>query len=438
MEVVRIINEPTAAALAYEADHKGQRTILVYDLGGGTFDVSVVRMEQGITEVLASHGNNHLGGDDFDNRIVAHLVEWLKRERDADPHSDRVAMARLGRAAETAKIALSYAPFVRIEEEYLLEKNGHPVHLSMEFSRLEYEGMIADYITETLDAVHIALRGAGLAVQNLDEVLLVGGATRTPMIQRRLETELGMQPRSEVDPDLCVAAGAAIQAAVIAGQNVSSVLVDITPYTFGINVLANFNGELYPYTYATMIRKNSAIPVTKGEVFATSCDDQSTIEINVYQGEDPDALNNTKIGSFLVEGLSKVPAGNPIIITFSLDVNGILQVSALEKRTGLKKHIRIDNVTARFKQEELTAAQERIATLLEGDQGNADRERRENVQAQALLEKADRLLDKVSAEDKEDLVDLAEQLRDALTANDAKAVEQAKTELTDLIFYLES
>jgi len=438
LEVVRIINEPTAAALAYEADHAGRRTILVYDLGGGTFDVSVVRMEQDVTEVLASHGNNHLGGDDFDARIVEHLTDWLKRERSADPAADRVAMARLMRAAEAAKITLSDAPFTRIEEEYLLERDGRPVHLSLELARDDYEPMIEGYVTETLEAVHIALRGAGLAVRDLDEILLVGGSTRTPVIQQRLEAELGMQPRSEVDPDLCVAAGAAIQAAVIAGQRIASVLVDVTPYTFGTSALADLNGEPYPYTYVPLIRKNSAIPVTKSEAFATLYDGQKSVDIKVYQGEDPDALNNTEIGAFLIEGLSDVPAGNTIITTFSLDLNGILQVSAREKRTGLEKHIRIDNATARFKQEELAAARERIEALVEGGDDAASRERRDTVQAQALLEKAERLLDTAPADDREDLVDLAERLRDALAADDGEALEQAMAELSDLIFYLET
>ena len=202
LEVARIINEPTAAALAYEVDHTGRRTILVYDLGGGTFDVSVVRMEQDVTEVLGSHGNNHLGGDDFDARIVEHLVDHLKDTHGLDPSGIPTAMARIERAAEASKIVLSDAPYAQIEEEYLLQRDGKPVHLSLELDRLEYEGMIDSFVDETLEAVHIALRGAGLTVSDLDEILLVGGATRTPLIQRRLEADLGIQPRTEVDPDL--------------------------------------------------------------------------------------------------------------------------------------------------------------------------------------------------------------------------------------------
>jgi len=437
LEVVRIINEPTAAALAYEATHEGHKHILVYDLGGGTFDVSVVRMEKDVVEVLASHGNNHLGGDDFDARIVDHLVSWLKEQQGVDPTPDRVAMARITRAAEAAKIGLSDAPYVQVAEEYLMERGGQPVHLSVELDRLDYEAMIEPFVAETLEAVHIALDGARLTVSDLDEILLVGGATRTPIIQRRLEQELRLQPRSEVDPDLCVAAGAAIQAAVIAGQRISSVLIDVTPYTFGTSALAPLNGEIYPYTFIPLIRKNSPIPVTKSEAFTTVYDGQREIEVKVYQGEDPDALNNTEIGAYRIGKLSDVPAGNVIVTTFSLDVNGILHVSSREKRTGMETHVTIENATARFEQEELSAARERLHALI-GGVGEDARGQREVVQATALVEKAERLMETASAEDREDLVNLAEAVRDALGSGDAEALARATAELSDLIFYLGS
>ncbi len=438
LEVVRIINEPTAAALAYEADHETAKTILVYDLGGGTFDVSVVRLNRDVTEVLASHGNNQLGGDDFDAKLVEHVVTHLKEVQGVDPSEQRAAMARIVRACETVKIALSDAPFARIEEEYLLENDGKPVNLSLEVARTDYEAMITPYIEETLEAVHIALKGASLTVTDIDEVLLVGGATRTPLVQQRLEQTLGMQPRAEVDPELCVAAGAAIQAAVIAGDKVSGVLVDITPYTFGTSALSDLNGELYPYTYIPLIRKNTPIPVTKSEAFQTHYDGQTTIEVQVYQGDDPDALNNTEIGSFRIEGLSDVPAGNLILTTFSLDLNGILHVTSREKRTGLEKHISIDNATTRFEQQELDAARERIGALIDGEARDVSDEQRETVQAHALIEKAERLMEKANPEDREDLVDLIEAVRDALDRNETGALNQAVTALADLLYYLES
>ena len=456
LDVVRIINEPTAAALAYEVDHEGARTILVYDLGGGTFDVSVVRMTGDVTEVLASHGNNQLGGDDFDARLIEHLLEHLRDTHGADPIADRAAMARIQRACEAAKITLSDAPFARIEEEYLLEHDGQPVNLSLEIERDHYEDLIDEYVDETLEAVHIALKGAGLSVSDMDEILLVGGATRTPLVQRRLEETLGMRPRAEVDPDLCVAAGAAIQAAVIAGQRVASVLVDVTPYTFGTSAFSELNGEPYPYKFIPLIRKNTPLPTTKSEAFQTMVDGQREIDVRVYQGEDADALNNTEIGAFHVEGLSDVPAGNLIVLTFALDLNGILKVSASEKITGLEKQITIDNATARFEEEQLDASRRRLSALIGGEPeaeaqtlpvvmdpltslAESDaQERRENVQARALLEKAERLMEKANAEDKEDLVDLCEATRDALTQNDIPALERAVAELSDLVYYLES
>lgn len=443
LEVVRIINEPTAAALAYEVDHREPKTILVYDLGGGTFDVSIVRLSQEVTEVLSSHGNNQLGGDDFDARILDRLLAHL-RDQGVDPTANRIAMARLTRAAELAKIALSDAPFTRIEEEYLLDHQGRPLNLALELSRLEYESMIESMIDDTMDAVNTALDGAGLSIRDLDEVLLVGGATRTPMIQERLEALLRIQPRGEIDPDLCVASGAAVQAAVIAGQQVSRVLVDVTPYTFGTSALGELHGAFYPYTFVPLIRKNTPIPVTKSEAFRTVSDGQTIIEVRVFQGEDPDALNNTEIGSFRVEGLRDVPAGNLIVTTFALDINGILHVSAREKETGLERRITIDNATARFAQDEMAAARARIGALIEGETGDLDpptateAEHRETVRAEALIEKAERLMGTVTADDREDLVNLIEALRDGLAERDEQMIQHSMDALADLIFYLDT
>ncbi|MGB5726707.1 MAG: Hsp70 family protein, partial [Thiogranum sp.] len=280
----------------------------------------------------------------------------------------------------------------------------------------------------------------GVSVSQLDEILLVGGATRTPLIARHLEKELGLQPRSDVDPELCVAAGAAIQGAVIAGGPVSSVLVDITPYTFGTSALAELKGEMYPYKYVPLIRNNSVIPTSKSEVFYTAFDGQTTVEVMVYQGEDPDALNNTEIGRFLIEGLGDVPHGNPIITTFSLDLNGILHVRAREKETGLEKSITIDNAIARFEEEQMEQAKARISQLFEGEVVvEAERvQTRELTQARALIEKAERLMEDASEDDREDLVDLVEGLTDAMGSHDLHAMQKASEPLTDLIFYLES
>ena len=448
LDVARIINEPTAAALAYEGANQESKRILVYDLGGGTFDVSVVKMESGIVEVLASHGNNHLGGDDFDQKIVAHCVAHLQEVSGVDATTSDMAMARITRAAENAKIVLSNEPFVRIEEEYLLDHAGKAINLSLELTREDYEQMIEGFIDETLDAVHIAMDGAGLNVSELDEILLVGGATRTPLISRRLESTLSLQARMDVDPELCVAAGAAIQGAMIAGDSSATVLVDVTPYTFGTSALGEFGGEMYPFCFIPIIRKNTPIPVSKTEMFYTSMDDQVAVDVGVYQGEDPDALNNTEIGNYRVEGLRKVAAGNQITATFSLDLDGILHVTSREKSTGLEKSITIDGAITGAAGDEWESAREHISELFSneadaieapGGQPDAGVSRhREQVQVQALLEKAERLLADASSEDREDLVDQIEAVKDAMNDNASGSLDEAVTQLTDLVYYLDA
>ena len=440
LEVVRIINEPTAAALVYEAgQHEGKR-ILVYDLGGGTFDVSVVRIEEGVVEVISSHGNNHLGGDDFDQKIVAHILKHLKIGEAVDVSAEPRAMARILRAAEAAKRHLSDHPFARIEEEYLTEVEGKPVHLSMELARAEYEAMIAPYIEETLQAIHTALRSADLTASQVEKILLVGGATRTPMIRRRLVEVFGHEPRGEVDADLCVALGAAIEGAAIAGAEVSAVLVDVTPYTFGTSALGEFEGEIYPYSYVPIIPRNTPIPVRKSEVFFTVADDQTQVDVRIYQGENADALQNIKIGEFRVEGLSKAPAGNEVVLDLALDRDGILHVAAREKKTGLERRISIDQAVTRYEAAELQQAKERIGSLfgetgaetaLEGDAGL-------DAVIAALLEKARAKLDVVGDEDRRELINLMEAVRDTQAADDAAAVDQARGQLADLLFYLET
>jgi molecular chaperone DnaK len=440
LEVARIINEPTAAALVYEAaQHQGKR-ILVYDLGGGTFDVSVVRIEQGVVEVISSHGNNHLGGDDFDHKIVEHVLEHLKLKHGVDVADRPQAMARILRSAEDAKKRLSDHPYARIAEEYLAEHGGQPVNLDLELSREEYEDMIAPFIEETLGAIHIALESAGLTSSQVDEILLVGGATRTPLIRRRLVEAFGTQPRGEVDPDLCVAMGAAIQGAAMTGTEVSAVLVDVTPYTFGTSALGELNGELYPYHYVPIIPKNTPIPARMSEVFFTVLDEQTDVDVRIYQGEDNDALENIKIGEFRVSGLSREPAGNPVIVDLALDRNGILQVSAREKKTGLERRITIDNATSRYDREQLDEARQRIGALF-GDQEQAasvGSGAATDSAVDALLARASAKLDETGEEDRTEIIDLIEAIRDARSSGDSAALEDVRSQLQDLLFYLET
>ena len=440
LEVARIINEPTAAALVYEAaQHQGKR-ILVYDLGGGTFDVSVVRIEQGVVEVISSHGNNHLGGDDFDHKIVEHVLEHLKLKHGVDVADRPQAMARILRSAEDAKKQLSDHPYARIAEEYLAEHSGQPVNLDLELSREQYEDMIAPFIEETLGAIHIALESAGLTSSQVDEILLVGGATRTPLIRRRLVEAFGTQPRGEVDPDLCVAMGAAIQGAAMTGTEVSAVLVDVTPYTFGTSALGELNGELYPYHYVPIIPKNTPIPARMSEVFFTVLDEQTDVDVRIYQGEDNDALENIKIGEFRVSGLSREPAGNPVIVDLALDRNGILQVSAREKKTGLERRITIDNATSRYDREQLDEARQRIGALF-GDQEQAasvGSGAATDSAVDALLARASAKLAETGEEDRAEIIDLIEAIRDARSRGDSAALEDVRSQLQDLLFYLET
>ncbi|HHD64583.1 MAG TPA: heat-shock protein Hsp70 [Desulfobulbaceae bacterium] len=444
-ETIKMINEPTAAALAYEGAQHDGKTIMVYDLGGGTFDVSVVRIEDGVIEVVASHGNNQLGGDDFDRKIVDYVHKHL-----AETHGEITlspeAEARIIRAAEQAKLTLSDNPFAEIREEYLFEKDGVPVHLALELSRDTYEEMSTPFIDETLDAIHIALQGADLTASDIEEVLLVGGSSRTPLVHEYIEREFGILPRSEVDPDLCVACGAAIQAAMIAGEEVSAVLVDITPYTFGTGSL-DFDIQRMGYKdiYVPLIKKNTPIPTRKSEVFYTMYDNQESVRVRVYQGENSKPNENIEIGEFLISGLSEVPEGNEIITTFALDTDGILQVTATEKCSGLSKTITIDNAIGRFQEDELARAKGKIVELFGDDTDDAQPVVEEGAtpepefqEAEKTLVKAEHLMENAEPEDREEMVDLAETIKDAMRNKDADRRAESVNELNEIIFYLES
>jgi molecular chaperone DnaK len=449
LEVVKMINEPTAAALAYEGDAHVGKTIMIYDLGGGTFDVSVVGIEEGVIEVIASHGNNHLGGDDFDRKIVERLLEHIKKEHGEVTLSAEAA-ARIDRAAEQAKIALSDNPFATVKEEYLFEKDGVPVHLDLEISREEYEAMITPFIEESMEAVHIALKGASLTASDIEEVLLVGGSSRTPLVHQYFEQELGLVPHCEVDPDLCVAAGAAMQAGMIGGEEVSTVLVDITPYTFSTGTLEfNMSTMSYDMVCVPLITKNSPIPVKKSEVFYTMRDNQEKVQVEVYQGESTVPNENILIGEFMITGLSKKPSGSEIIDSFELDKNGILHVTAIEKCTGKSKKIEIDNAMARLEEKEMDEARGKIGALFDkqADTGldheevvvSEEKEASEaTVQAEALIKQAEGLLDAAETDDQEELIELIETINDALKAGNEPRLGEAMHELNEIVFYLGS
>jgi molecular chaperone DnaK len=455
LEVVRILNEPTAASLTYDPQHSELQRILVYDLGGGTFDVSIVQAQEGVIEVLASHGDTQLGGDDFDDLLFQHVASKFQADHGIDPGANLVARARLLRAVESAKRALSFHPFARIEEEFIAEKDGQALHLNMEISRDEYEDMIRPLLDRTMDCVQRALDDSHLTGSAINKVVLVGGSTRTPIISRLLEGRLGQPAHQEVNPDLCVAMGAAVQAGLIAGIDVGPVLVDITPHSLGIKCLDLSQGYDFPFRFAPVLHRNTPLPASRSEVFHTVHDRQTEVEIDIYQGEHVDVRNNYAVGKFMIQGLAAVPAGNQLVVQVDLNLDGMLKVSARERATGLQKQVTIENALTRFERDERELARERLDRLWSAgaeqeERGDAPEElaipqlvpgpregQRETVQARALLEKADRLLGQLPAEDRTEVEHLMAKVRTALTDRQWEQVTAGSNELSDILFYIE-
>ena len=348
LEVVRIINEPTAAALAHGLGREADERLLVYDLGGGTFDVSVIEQKRGVTEVLASHGNNHLGGDDFDAQLARHLSgRFSERHPGQDLTKDPRALARLLRAAEAAKVALSNKAVQRVTEEFIVREGVRPLHLDMEVRRQEFQDLIRDLLDETLKSIHLALEDSGLKADQIQRVLLVGGSTRIPAVWELIRKSLGKEPHAEINPEEAVALGAAIQAAIISGAPVDSVLVDVAPHSLGVEYAEVHNGVLVTDLYQVMIRRNTTIPASASMAFYTLAPDQDTVEIRVYQGSDPQASRNTALGQFEFRGISPVGnsrRGREFIIQFDYDLDGIVHVSAYDRRSGKKKAIEVHTV----------------------------------------------------------------------------------------------
>ena len=439
LEVVRIINEPTAAALAYGAGRTADETMLVYDLGGGTFDVSVVVVEQGVVEVKASHGDTHLGGDDFDDLLVQHAVREFKQRHGVDLAGDSKVLRRLKIVLERAKCRLSDEPFVAVREEYLDGKH----HLEMEIRRDEYEEMIAHLMEKTLTCIHQSMQDAKLLPKNIDKVMLVGGSTRTPLVHHLLQQRMQLDPRWEINPDLIVAMGAAIQGAIIAGEKHHSILVDITPHTFSTSTLAVRDG-FERIISAPIIPRNTPLPASKSEVFFTVCDNQDVVKVDARQGEQPFPEQNTFIGEFTVEGLSKVPAGNPVVIHFELDLNGMLKVIATEKNTGLAKSVTMDtrgthvlNVDeARRNIASLVGPAESAGSLTEPQMSEAPEELL--ASAKDLRKRAEALLTKtINTEDAGEIRDLIHQSAEAIKDRDWNGLAAHNEKLSDLVFYLE-
>ena len=442
LNVVRIINEPTAASLAYESMNPNAQTILVYDLGGGTFDVSIVRIENGIVEVLSSTGDNHLGGDDFDQLIVNRLTAHIQNDLSLDVTKNPVIMARLKRAAEKAKMALSFEPFVRIEEDHIGKKLFKNIHLSHELSRTDFIEMIEDDLSRTMDSVTKALDDAAMLPSAIDKIILVGGSTRIPQISLMLEEKFGQMPHGEIDPDLCVALGAAIQAGREMGLDSSSVLLDITPYSFGTSALGEINGIPTPFLYVPLIRRNTKLPASRGEAFCTVYDNQMGVEVTVYQGEEPHALDNILLGKFKFE-LTPAPRGSIVTINFDLDLNGILKMQAVEKATGKKVEGVIENAMGRFSDTEITKFRQRVDNMWHEPENVFQSDSAKGASGEPLpsdietiLSKAKAKLDEAPPEDRDEMINLMEDIQDAAKEkrlDDARALAK---ELEEILFYI--
>jgi len=457
LEVVRIINEPTAASLTYESGRTGMERLLVYDLGGGTFDVSVVQIEEGVVEVLASHGDTQLGGDDFDQLLLDRVCDDFAQEHGIDLRESLSARSRLLRAVEEAKKKLSNEPLVKIEEEFITQKDGMPINLDRQINRLEYEELIEPLLTKTLVCVDESLSDAGLSATQIDKVILVGGATRTPLVGRLLQEQLGQPVHAEVDPDLCVAMGAAIQAGLIAGVDVGPVLVDITPHTLGIQTVGSMFGLPSPHHFSPLIQRNTPLPASRSELFGTMVDGQEKVRIRVYQGENQDIRHNEFVGEFVLDGLADVARGNEILVRFDLDLDGILKVTANERATGRQKELIVDNAVSRFRRSNQEDIQNRLdsAFASRGDSATTPAPQQPTpaeprseaepptpsdqavTKAEELIAKSRQIVPDANPEDAREIDLLIETLQAAIARRSQSEIEEATAKLEDLVFYLQ-
>jgi len=430
LEVVRIINEPTAAALAYGLDREEDQFLLVYDLGGGTFDVSVIETNSGVVEVRASHGNTHLGGDDFDERIVNYVIADFQKRYGADLREDRRALARITRSAEAAKIELSNRPFAQIVEEFITNLKGQPLNLEVELARHSFEEMISNLVRSTVDSIKDTLRDAELTGREIDKVLMVGGSTRIPLVGQIVEDMLGLQPHLEVDPDLCVAMGAAVQAGIIGGEAIEAYLVDVAPHSLGIATVTTKFGVLLEDQFSRLIRRNTTIPTSKSEVFTTFVDNQEAVEIKVYQGESSTASKNTLLGKFLLEDIPKAPAGEPqIVVTFDYDVDGIVHVTARDKDTGNQR-----GITVSASPDRLTEAEKEEARIKSEEMWQAPSNKEE---VRALMKRAKRMAKEIKdRRASKGLLDLLSQLKDAIKKGRTEEMKRLEDKLLDLMYEL--
>lgn len=430
LDVKRIVNEPTAAALAYGEDKDAEaQTVMVYDLGGGTFDVSILELSDGVFEVHATRGNNKLGGDDFDNRVIDYIADEFKKENGIDLKADKMSLQRLKEAAEKAKKELSSTLSTNINLPFITASQAGPLHLNMDLTRAKFDELTADLVKMTEGPVKDALSDAGLTANDIDKVLLVGGSTRIPAVQECIKKLTGKQPQKDINPDECVALGAAIQGGVLSGDVKDLLLLDVTPLSLGIETMGNITTRL--------IERNTTIPTKKSQVFTTAADNQTSVEIHVLQGERQMAKDNVTLGRFTLDGIAPARRGVPQIeVTFDIDANGIVNVSAKDLGTGKEQHITITSST-NLNEEEIEKKVKEAEMYAQEDAKKKELIEAKNNADSIIYQSENTLKDvegKISDADKTKIEDAIKNLKDVKDGEDLEAIKSKTEELTQAFY----